>query len=195
MIWYTFIRPRVGKFKKSKYIYVYISISISLSLYIYIYIYIYAYPFPLNHHPTLLDHNPKHINSLTGLISCNALMLIMSNLNAPLWSPSLSRLPSLNHKSEATSPFWPHDKTPRCDSQSTWGKESKRLEEIGLMFPFIWGRRGCVFKYTGQNICLWKRGENGTGGKEIGGRRKRRRRRRGHGKGGEEEGEEWKWWE
>lgn len=45
--------------------------------------------------------------------------------------------PSLNHKSEGTSPFWPRDKTPCCDSQSKWWEKSERLEEIGLRFLFI----------------------------------------------------------
>lgn len=41
-------------------------------------------------------------------------------------------------------------------------KKSKRLEEIGLRFLFIWGKRGAFFKYRGQagigHICLWKKG-------------------------------------
>lgn len=44
----------------------------------------------------------------------------------------LSLLPFLNHKSEATSPFWPRDKTPRCDSRGGEQKAGRDMVEVSI---------------------------------------------------------------
>lgn len=56
----------------------------------------------------------------------------------------LSLLPSLNHKSEATSPFWPRDKTPRCDSQSKWGGKKRKAGRDRVEISIHLWEEGCV---------------------------------------------------
>lgn len=59
---------------------------------------------------------------------------------------------SLNHKSKATSPFWPRDKTPCCDSQSkNWGEKQKAGRDR-LEISIHLREEGCV-QVQGPN-CL-----------------------------------------
>lgn len=62
--------------------------------------------------------------------------------------------PSLNHKSEATFPFWPRDKTPRCDSQSKWGGKKQKAGRDRVEISIHLKEEGCVLSTEAR--LLWE---------------------------------------